>query len=270
MIDFFRYPSAPADIPSFGEAFRHYLLPEFRPAKPILSRSDYVITQGSCFAENLAKALGNEGIQANWLNVNEVMNSPLANRTYLEYALTDQAIAVANHEQALNLEAVRALKSEFIRASAFVFTAGLAYVKTGPNGEFYLVSVNDEPVGWRLTTVAENRTHIESIIALVRSVNPTIKIVISVSPIPMTRAPYGGSGIAADCRSKSILRAAVGEVMDLKIPYVYYWPSFEAIRWLGCHSGPVYGVEGTDMRHIGPSYLQEIMRAFVEYYFHPR
>ena len=57
--------------------------------------------------------------------------------------------------------------------------------------------------------------------------------------------------------------------MDLGIPHVYYWPSFEAIRWLGSHAGPVFGVEGTDYRHIGESYLREIMSAFVDYYFKP-
>ena len=178
----FRYPVTPEAIPSFGEAFRHYLLPEFRPAKPILSRSDYIITQGSCFAGNLADALGKLGIRANWLQLIEAMNSPLANRTYLEYALTDKDFTCANHAKALSMPAMRALKNDFMQASAFVFTAGLAYVKTGGNGEYWLVSFDGEAYGWRLTGVAENREHIEAVIALVRSVNPTIKIVLSVSP----------------------------------------------------------------------------------------
>lgn len=256
-------------LPPFGEAFRQFIAPEFRPKKPILSRSDYIITQGSCFAENIAHALGHSGVKANWIEMRERINSPLANRTYLEYALTDKPITAANHAQILNKDALNRLREEFAAASAFIFTAGLAFVKTDLDGALDFLHLDGQKSKWQLTNVAENKAHIQAIIDLVRSANPSINIILSVSPIPMKGSPIGGSAVAADCRSKSILRTAVGDVMDLGIPHVYYWPSFEAVRWLGCHVGPVYGSEGTDHRHVGPSYLNEIMGAFVEYFFKP-
>ena len=268
-----RYPRSKEAIPSFREAFRHYILPAYLPPKPIFSRSDAIVTQGSCFAENVAKTMTAIGVKAHWLEVQEVMNSPLASRTYLEYLLTGKPVTSKNHKlgiaRVVGVQALVDFKSALESAAGFVFTAGLAYCSFGADGEFQLVNIEGVPGMSVLTTPDQNQEHIEAIISMVRAINPAIKIILTVSPIPLTRAPRRESAFTADCLSKSTLRLAVNQVMARKIPDVYYWPSFDAIRWLSGHVGPLYGVEGEDQRHPGQSYIDEILGAFVEHFFLP-
>lgn len=268
-----RYPRSKDAVPSFREAFRHYVLPPYIPPKPIFSRSDAIVTQGSCFAANVAKTMTAIGVKAYWLEIQEVMNSPLANRTYLEYLLTGKPITIKNHkiglQSVVGVQALVDFKSALESAAGFVFTAGLAYCWFAEDGEFQLVGVKGVPGKAVLTTTDQNQEHIEAIISMVRAVNPAIKIILTVSPIPLTRAPGQGSAFTADCLSKSTLRVAVNQVMAQKIPDVYYWPSFDAIRWLSGHVGPLFGVEGEDQRHPGQSYIDEILGAFVEHFFLP-
>jgi hypothetical protein len=266
-----RYPRAKEAIPDFRTAFRQYILPAFAPAAPLFSRSDSIVTQGSCFASNVAKTLRSIGVKATWLEVQEVMNSPLASRTYLEYMLAGRPVENVNNRAAIELvlkpEALADFRHALKTAAGMVFTCGLAYCQFSDAGEFQLIGLKGVPGRWRLTSVNENQAHIEAIIAMVRSINPSIRVILTVSPIPMTRAPGQGSAFTADCASKSVLRAAVQQVMELRLPDVHYWPSFDAIRWLSRHVGPVYGVEGEDHRHPGQSYIDEILSAFVESFF---
>jgi hypothetical protein len=260
-------------MPSFREAFRQYLAPGYTPSQPPFTRDDVIVTQGSCFAENVAKTLTAIGVKAHWLEIQEVMNSPLANRTYLEYLLTGKLITSQNHklalERILGVQALTDFKVALQSASGFVFTAGLAYCSFAEDGEFQLVGIKGVPGRPVLTTPEQNREHIEAIISMVRAINPAINIILTVSPIPLTRSQGQGSAFVADCLSKSTLRLAVNQVLAGNIPGVYYWPSFEAIRWLGGHFGPIYGSEDEDLRHPGQSYIDEILGAFVDSFFRP-
>src|SRR5437879_788705 len=97
-------------------------MPSFVPATPPLSRAGYVLTQGSCFAENIAKTLGNAGIKSNWFELLEVINSPLANRIYLEYALTGKPMLNENHKLVLAPDMLKYLRETVAQATAFIFT----------------------------------------------------------------------------------------------------------------------------------------------------
>lgn len=266
-----RYPRSKSAIPDFRTALRHYILPSFVPERPFLPRASSVVTQGSCFAANIAHALSDAGVKATWLEIQEVMNSPLANRTYLEYLVQNRPVMGVNNRMAVEMvlkpENLSVFRTAIKSASLFIFTAGLAYCQFSDDGEFQLVGVRGEPSTWRLTTVEENQNHIEAIIGLVRSLNPDVHIVLTVSPIPLTRSPTLGSAFSSDCLSKSVLRAAVGQLMERRLPNVHYWPSFEAIRWLSGHLGPFYGVEGEDERHPGMSYINELCSSFVDAFF---
>jgi hypothetical protein len=273
MSEILRFPYTREDIPTFRDAFRQHIMPGFIPAQPLFPKSASVVTQGSCFAHNIAKTLVKIGVQATWLEVHEFMNSPLANRTYMEYVLAGKPVTSKNHKFAMQRffdpEALGRLRAAMEAASVFIFTAGLAYSIFGANGDFYLVGQKDPDARWRLTSVDDNQAHIEAIISMARAVNPNLTIILTISPIPLIRDLGQNSVFVSDCLSKSVLRAAVGQVMALKMPGVHYWPSFDAIRWLGGHVGPVYGVEGVDQRHIGQSYIDVILEAFVEHFFIP-
>lgn len=267
-----RFPVGANAFPSFREALDHYILPGAVPETPPLSRHDSVMTQGSCFAEHVANALTKTGVRSIYLPMLEFLNSPLGNRVYLDYVISSRAFTSADHEMTFKPSALARAREALVQASALIYTCGVAFCPF-VDGEVIFRGRDqvsrEKGIKWRLTTVAENQDHLEAIIAMVREVNPAIKIILTVSPIPLLRAFTAKSVFAADCLSKSVLRAAVGQLMEKNLPDVFYWPSFEAIRWLGGHIGPIFGVGGVDQRHPGEVFLDEIMDAFVKAFVRP-
>ncbi len=66
-------------------------------------------------------------------------------------------------------------------------------------------------------------------IANFRQLNPTLKILLTVSPVPLVATATGGHVLAATTHSKAILRAVAGQVaLDHK--FVDYFPSYEIIN----------------------------------------
>ena len=255
----------------FAAALREHVLPGLIPEKPLLSRSQIVLTQGSCFAQNLYAAMRERGIRCGNVPLPELANSPLANRYYLEYALTQKPFETQEHKKAFSAEVLQQVRETIAHAAAMIFTVGVAYCPF-VDGKLVLNGIYKDDIrglSWRRTSAQENVEHLCAIIACLRNANPKIHIVLTVSPIPMVSGMDGQSPFATDCASKSKLRAAVADVLDKGIAGVSYWPSFEALRWLPGHIGQVFGVEGQDQRHPGPSFISEIVDAFIEAYFEP-
>ncbi len=87
---------------------------------------------------------------------------------------------------------------------------------------------------FRQTSVAENEQNILAIVELIRSTNPTAPIVLTLSPVPL-KATFRHISCVTDCVSKSVLRVAIDNVMSMEPDDVWYWPSFEVVRWAGAH-----------------------------------
>lgn len=89
---------------------------------------------------------------------------------------------------------------------------------------------------FRVSSVEENKQNIREMITLLRYVLGNAPIFLTLSPIPLKESFSGLNCMVADARSKTTLRAAIGEVMDeISDPDTIYWPSFKMIRWLGGH-----------------------------------
>jgi hypothetical protein len=70
--------------------------------------------------------------------------------------------------------------------------------------------------------------------------------------------------------SKSTLRVALDRVVGRGLPGVFYWPSFEIVRWVGGHvPWPAYGFNRGDSRHVTRYLVAEIIDAFVESFYTP-
>lgn len=63
---------------------------------------------------------------------------------------------------------------------------------------------------------------------LIRSVNPDIRVLLTVSPVPLTATIAGKHVVVSTTYSKSVLRAVAGEVSDSNA-FVDYFPSYEII-----------------------------------------
>jgi len=77
-------------------------------------------------------------------------------------------------------------------------------------------------------TVADVRTDMSEFIRMARDLNPAMKFILTVSPVPLTATASGQHVLMATMHSKSVLRAACGE-LEAAFDYVDYFPSYELI-----------------------------------------
>jgi hypothetical protein len=268
-----------------GRLIREYAIVGFVPPEPVLDATDSVITLGSCFALELRRFLRQAGFPAGRLAVPAGLNNTYALLDFVSWCVTGEETESGFRYDRLESGEIREWKPEeeriafrdlFAEAGAFVFTFGLAEVwqdrETG--GVFWRgvpESIFDaERHLFRLTTVEENVDNIRRIIELVRQINPTATIVLTLSPVPLKATFREVSCLAADSVSKSVLRVALDQVTREQMAGVYYWPSFEIVRWAGAHlPWPAYGFDDGVPRHVTRYLVGEIVDAFVESFYSP-
>lgn len=141
-------------------------------------------------------------------------------------------------------EAVTALRDDhlarvaqlFGSIDAFVFTLGLteAWVDVR-DGAVYPVAPGVsggvfDPALHRFVnfTAAEVEADLRAFIDLARGINPGIRLVLTVSPVPLAATATGANVVVANMYSKSALRAAAGALADSDAA-IDYFPSYEII-----------------------------------------
>jgi len=120
------------------------------------------------------------------------------------------------------------------RADVLIMTLGLNEVwrdtvaETRLNAAPGLWEVRREPGRFvlEITDVAENVAALEEARSLVKALNPAMKIVVTVSPVPMGTTFSGRDIAIANTLSKATLRAAA-DAFQMKHDDVDYFPSFE-------------------------------------------
>lgn len=254
-----RYPRSASELADLKAACENFVLSDHGPSAK-LPRSDSVWTMGSCFAQNLSQALNSQGIQTHTIGLSEGANSPPVIRSLLRGTVTGKP-----DSHLFSQEHVDSNKILIQRAKVAVMTLGLAGARF-VDGAIANTGALD---GWRALSMAECKADIESAISDLRALNDGLKIVLTVSPVPLNRAVWGGSPVVADCVSKSTLRVAVAEVMTQKREDVHYWPAFEIVRWLGAHRAGHYAADDGLERHVSNDVVNVIIGLFVERWFEP-
>ncbi|MFC7702800.1 GSCFA domain-containing protein [Plastorhodobacter daqingensis] len=120
------------------------------------------------------------------------------------------------------------------KATVFFFTLGLtecwAHAETGtvfPVCPSVVPGVFDPELHrFRNLRTAEVIADLEAFMAAARQINPGLRFLFTVSPVPLVATATGGHVLAATTRSKSVLRAAVAEVVDSDSGCDYF-PSYE-------------------------------------------
>jgi hypothetical protein len=103
---------------------------------------------------------------------------------------------------------------------------------------------------------------------LIKKTNPDAKIILTVSPIPLAASPFKDkNAFTLDCVSKSFLRSGVELALARETEGLYYWPSFEAIRWFFGHSIWKFGDGDGHARHVDPRLIEKITDKFIELYY---
>ena len=118
----------------------------------------------------------------------------------------------------------------------FVFTLGLteAWVDTTDGAVYPLAPGvaggvwDDDAVQFHNFTLAETIADLRAALALIRDINPAVRFVLTVSPVPLNATYTDRHVFTATTYSKAVLRLAAEEVRN-STPDCAYFPSYEVI-----------------------------------------
>jgi hypothetical protein len=113
-----------------------------------------------------------------------------------------------------------------------------------------------------VTNFADNLSNLEAIHALLKEFgHHDVRIIVTVSPVPLMATFSAEDVVVANTYSKSLLRA-VAQEWAAKYENVHYFPSYEIVQ----NSDPRLTWE-EDRRHVKGQVVQHIMRLFLRNYF---
>lgn len=108
------------------------------------------------------------------------------------------------------------------------------------------------------------RADLEAFITRVRTINPAMRFLLTVSPVPLMATMTDQHVVAATMYSKSVLRAVAGVVAE-RYRFVDYFPSYEIIASPAMR-GQFYN---SDMRGVNRSGVEHVMRQFFKEHVPP-
>lgn len=270
------------DFVQFMEA---HILEGWAPPQPLFAPDAELLALGSCFARELQYAMQDRQKELKHLWMPAGLNNTFAMRQFIEWVLTGDLSAEAYWYDAAKEGGAAKWKPNadrkkyyqaFSKVDGFVMTLGLSEIWCDKKTKkvFWRGIPNDvfDPRihEFRVSGVGENLENIERIVELIQTHFPGKPIIYTVSPVPLRATFRQISCLSADSVSKSILRVAVDELMRKSLPQVYYWPSFEAVRWVGAHiEGRTFGDAHRDSRHVAQSVVDAIITTFIQYFFKP-
>jgi hypothetical protein len=132
-----------------------------------------------------------------------------------------------------------ALRDALTEAEVFVFTLGLTEAWHDTTRDTVLPmcpgtvrgSFDADRHVLRNHTTSQVHEDLTQALAMARHVNPGLRTVLTVSPVPLTATATGRHALVATTFSKSVLRAAAGQLAD-EDDRVDYFPSYEIVTGL--------------------------------------
>ena len=152
----------------------------------------------------------------------------------------------------------------FRKADVFVFTLGLTEAWQDRDGTIFptapgVIAGRFDPaqhsfVNFRVSEVIDDLT--QTVEALKR-LNHRLRVLLTVSPVPLTATASGDHVVQATTYSKSVLRVAANEVAGL-YDHVDYFPSYEII------TNPMFstGFYDANLRTVKPEGVRTVMSTF--------
>jgi hypothetical protein len=155
-------------------------------------------------------------------------------------------------------------RAALAEADIVILTVGLNEVfRYLPTGHYlHRTPWGLNPALWTkaILTVEQNYQTLKTGIERLRQHNPDVKIIISVSPVPLARTFRRDVHVAAaTMHSKAVLRIAV-EALCADLPGVHYMASFETVMY----PGDAITAWVPDQRHVSTEVVAKVMRLFEE------
>lgn len=176
------------------------------------------------------------------------------------HALTDREFDLLTRQ---HLTATRAV---FATADVFVFTLGLteAWMSTA-DGAVYPVcpgtvagTFDPRRHVFINFSASEVTADLAAFVEELRAINPAVRLILTVSPVPLVATATSQHVLAASTYSKAVLRAAA-EDLARQYPHVAYFPSFEIVT--GPQTGGRYFAD--DHRTVTPEGIDVVMATFL-------
>jgi hypothetical protein len=178
--------------------------------------------------------------------------------------LTHRASSL-NELRALTGQHLRAVRRAVETSTTLVFTLGLteAWVSAADGAVFpacpgTVAGEYDPGRHWYVNfSLADVSADLDLMIALLRVINPGIRVILTVSPVPLVATASGRHVLTATAYSKSVLRVAADEVVR-RHPDVAYFPAYEIVLGPQNRESPFE----TDLRTVREPIIAAVMRAF--------
>ncbi|MGK7868962.1 GSCFA domain-containing protein [Falsiroseomonas sp. E2-1-a20] len=176
--------------------------------------------------------------------------------------------ATADAVRAAREPHLAALRQVFETADVLVFTLGLTEAWIGADGAAYplapgILASPAEPSSCRFHnfTLDEVRADLLAFLGLVAEVNPGLRCILTVSPVPLAATYTAAHVLPASSYSKAVLRVAAEEAAA-RLPLVAYFPSYEIIT--GPQARGRYFAE--DLRSVTAAGVAAVMSVFDRHY----
>jgi hypothetical protein len=180
-----------------------------------------------------------------------------------------KGFATIDHLQADRVRHLSAVRRMFEECDVFIFTLGLTetWISTKDGAVFPLApgavspDVADRDCRFHNFTTSEVLGDMTDFIDRLASVNPAARIILTVSPVPLIATYEDRHVLVSTIASKSILRAAVEDIMRQQ-PNVSYFPSYEIV------TGPQAGGRfyAPDLREVTAEGVSYVMSLFSRHY----
>ena len=159
------------------------------------------------------------------------------------------------------------VKNVFIKSNWFIFTLGLTEAwRSKMDGSIYPVapgvasdSIDEKEYEFINFGIKEVIEDLENFIKKIYSVNPSINIILTVSPVPLAATYENRHVLVSTVYSKSVLRVSIDEVKK-KFKNVIYFPSYELIT-TSLNASQYYE---DDHRQVSEKGVDHVMRIFVK------
>lgn len=178
--------------------------------------------------------------------------------------------ATVEEVEAARIEHLSLVRRMFETLDVFVFTLGLTEAwRSKQDGAVFPLAprvvagemdfARYEFVNFDVEDVSSD---LEYFITRVRQVNPIAKIILTVSPVPLTATYEDCHVLVSTTYSKSVLRAAAEQVVRRRTGYCTYFPSYEIIVG-NFNRGTYYE---SDLRSVTREGVEHVMRSFLANY----
>jgi len=125
---------------------------------------------------------------------------------------------------------------------------------------FWTVQKEAERFSLEITDVNENLDALEQLRSRLKALQPDVRIIVTVSPVPLTCTFQPVDVAVANTLSKATLRAAA-EAFDQRHDDVAYFPSYEMVT-----IAPRQKAYISDMIHVDDNVVAQIVRSFMSIY----